>query len=170
MDFIELVNTRRSVRTYQEKEVPEEVLNQVLEAARLAPSASNMQPWKFVVVRDLQKRKDLSTAASEQHFLATAPVIVAAVSLEPEAVMPCDVPLYPVDVTIAVSHFSLAAAAAGLGTCWVGSFSQERVREILAVPEACKVVILMPLGYPDDEPRERVRKPLGELVCYESFA
>ena len=170
MEFFEAVNARRGVRTYQEREVPEEVLNQVLEAARTAPSATNMQPWKLVVVRDLQTRKDLSIAASEQFFLATAPVIVAAVSLEPEAMMPCGVPVYPIDVAIAVDHLTLAAAAVGLGTCWVGSFSQERVREILAVPDGCKVVMLVPMGYPDDEPRERVRKPLDELVCFESFA
>ena len=170
MDFFEVVNNRRAVRTYQEKDVPDEVLNQVLEAARCAPSATNMQPWKLVVVKDRQKRMDLSVAASEQFHLATAPVIVAAVSLEPEMVMASGVPLYPVDVTIAADHLCLAATAAGLGTCWVGSFSQERVREILGVPEDCKVVVLMPMGYADDEPRERLRKPLGELVSYDSFA
>lgn len=169
MTIYDIIRTRRSVRSYQDKPVSDEVLKRVLEAARWAPSAMNNQPWKLVVVRDAGKRRELAVAAHNQMFLAEAPIVLAAVSLDPDRIMSCEVPLYPVDVSIAVDHLILAAAAEGLGTCWIGSFGQDFVREILDVPENYKVVVLTPLGYPADEPEERTRKPLAELVCYEQF-
>ena len=170
MNVYEIIKKRRSVRVYQDRPVPDEVLNRLLEAAQWAPSARNLQPYKFIVIRDAQRRRDLAVAANEQMFLAEAPVVIAAVSLEPDRVMSCGVPTYAVDVTIAADHLMLAAAAEGLGTCWIGAFSQDRVREILGVLEAQKVVILTPLGYPADEaPLDRTRKPIRDLVCYERF-
>lgn len=169
MDIYELIRTRRSVRSFQDKPVPDELLEKLFDAVRWAPSARNMQPYKFVVVRDWQQRRDLSVAASEQFFLAEAPIILAAVTLEPDSVMTCEVPTYPIDVAIAADHLSLAAAAEGLGTCWIGSFFQERVSQILGLPAGCKVAILMPLGYPADAPVEKNRKSLEELVCYDRF-
>jgi len=169
MDIYEIIKTRRSVRAYQDRPVSDEVLERLLEAARWGPSARNLQPWKLVVVKDEQRRRGLGQAANEQRFVGEAPVVIAAVSLEPEAVMSCEVPTYPVDVAIAVDHLTLAAAAEGLGTCWIGAFKQGEVCQILGVPETCKVAILLPVGYPADEPGERTRKPLQELVCYEAF-
>ena len=170
MPIYEAIPTRRSVRAYQDKAVPEDVLSHLLEAARWAPSARNLQPWKLVVVRDPQVRRDLAAAANEQMFLAQAPVIIAAVGLNPGHVMSCDVPSYAVDAAIAVDHITLAAAAEGLGTCWIGAYSQDRVREILGIPDTHKVVVLLPMGYPADEPLPRTRKPMEELVCYDRFA
>lgn len=169
MNIYDTIMTRRSVRAYQDKPIPEEVLERLLEATRWAPSANNLQPWKLIVVHDAQKRHDLAVAAMNQTFLAQAPVVLAAVSLAPGHIMTCDVPLYPVDVSIAVDHLTLAAAAEGLGTCWIGAFRQDPVRQILDVPETCKVVILTPLGYPADEPAARTRKSIAELVCYDTF-
>ena len=169
MELYDTIMTRRSVRAYQDRPVPEEVLQRILEAARWAPSGNNQQPWKLVVVQEAQKRHDLAVAAHEQMFVGEAPIVIAAVGLEPDRVMSCDVLASPVNVSIAVDHLTLAAAAEGLGTCWIGSFSQDRARQLLGVPETCKIVALTPLGYPADESGERTRKALGELVCYEQF-
>ena len=166
MDIYALIKVRRSVRAYQDKPIPDEVLNRLLEAARWAPSARNLQPWKFIVVKAADLRQALGHAANEQMFVAQAPVVIAAVSTEPDRVMSCDVPTYPVDCSIALDHLTLAAVAEGLGTCWIGAFSQDQVREILMVPDTQKVALLMPVGYPADEaPSDRTRKPLDELVC-----
>lgn len=166
MDIHEAIATRRSVRAYQDKAIPEDVLERVLEAARRAPSARNLQPWRLLVVRDEELRRKLAMAASEQMFIAQAPVVVVAVALDPERIFSCDVPGYPVDVSIAVDHLSLAAVGEGLGTCWIAAYDQARVAQLVDLPAGQKVVVLMPLGYPADEPGERERKALGELVEY----
>jgi nitroreductase len=169
MDVYSAIRERRSVRAYRPDPVPEEVLGRILEAARLAPSAKNLQPWKLVVVRDPERRRRLAEAAMGQDFVAEAPVVIAAVALDPERVMRCGVPSYAVDVAIAVDHLTLAAVQEGLGTCWIGSFSQDEVRRILGIPERYRVVALLPLGYPADEPLPKYRKELSELVCHETF-
>lgn len=169
MDFAELVKSRYSVRSYQPRPVEQDKLDRILEAVRLAPSGSNRQPWKFVVVRDGEVRRRLVAACSNQQFLAEAPVVVAGVGLMPDRVMRCDIPGDPVDVTIAMEHLALAATAEGLGTCWIGAFDQDQVREVLGIPESVKVVAVMTLGYPADSPRPKGRKPVGEIVSYDQW-
>lgn len=168
MEFFEVVKKRYSCRYYQAKPVEKEKLENILEAARLAPSAHNAQNWKFVVVKDEKRRKLLAQAAG-QLFIAQAPVIVAAVSLDPDHVMSSGVPAYAVDLGIAVEHMALAATAQGLATCWIGAFDQEEVKRILEVPQEFKVVALLPVGYPDDAPGAKIRKELAEIVCEEKF-
>jgi len=169
MEVKEAIQARRSVRAYQDREVPEEKIKKVLEAAQLAPSANNRQPWKFIVVRDPQLREQLARAAANQSFVGEAPVIIVAVALQPEYIMTCGVPSYPVDLAIAVDHMSLSAVDEGLGTCWIGAFYQDEVKKILNIPEKYKVVTLLPLGFPADKPGSKFRKPLEEIVCYETF-
>ena len=169
MELMEAIKKRESVRSYENRPVPEEKLLKVLEAARLAPSASNRQRWKFIVVRDAERRHQLSRATGGQRHVAQAPVVIAAVSTMPEYVMRCEVPAYPVDLAIAVDHMTLAAVDEGLGTCWVGAFSQDEARAVLGVPDDCKVVVLLPLGFPQQDRREKTRKSLDEIVCYETF-
>jgi len=166
MDVHELIKTRRSVRAYQDRAIPDDVLKRVLESARWAPSARNAQPWKLVLVRDGERRRRLAKAAREQMFIAQAPLVVVAVALDPERVFTCGVPGYPVDVAIAADHLSLAATGEGLGTCWIAAFDQEEVAGIIDLPADQKAVVLMPVGYPADEPVERERKPLEELVVF----
>ncbi|MGE5586343.1 MAG: nitroreductase family protein [Bacillota bacterium] len=170
MDLMDAIKERRSVRAYQDRDVAADKLERVLEAARLAPSASNRQMWKFVVVRDPDRRRLLAEAANGQSFVAQAPVVIAGVALRTGHVMSCEVPSYAVDLSIAMEHIALAAAAEGLGTCWIGAFSQPRAREILGVPDRYKIVALMPLGYPADSPRPKERKTLDDIVCYEGFS
>jgi nitroreductase len=169
MDVSQAIRERYSVRKFQSKEVPEQLLRKILEAARLAPSAANRQRWKFVVVRDPKRRKELARAAAGQTFVGEAPVVIAAVSLDPEYVMRCGVPEYAVDLAIAVDHMTLQAVELGLGTCWIGAFSQEEVKRILGVPDEYKVVALLPLGYPAVPPGPKSRKAPEEIVCYERF-
>lgn len=169
MDVHQAIKIRRSVREYKPEPVPEEKLKKVLEVARLAPSAHNDQPWKFVVVKDSEKRKELAQAANNQSFIGEAPVVIVAVALEPDHIMSCDVPAYAVNLAIAVDHMTLAAAEEGLGTCWIGAFNQEEVKKVLKIPEKYKVVTLFPLGFPADKPGPKRRKNLEEIVSYESF-
>ena len=170
MDVIEAIEKRRSVRVYQNKPVPKEKLRKILEAARLAPSARNSQAYKLVVVKDHQLRNELAKEATSESFIGGAPVIVVAVALDPDYVMPGGVPAHPVDIAIALDHITLVAVKEGLGTCWIGAFYQDQVKQILSIPEKYKVVALLSLGYPADSPRKKSRKPLEEIVCYDSFA
>lgn len=169
MKVSEAIKKRRSVRAYKPDPVPEESLNKVLEAGRLAPSAHNAQERKFIVVKSSQKRKELATAANYQNFLGEAPIVIVAVALNPEEIMGSGVPTYPIDLAIAVDHMTLQAHEEGLGTCWIGSFSQSEVKRILNIPEKYKVVTLFPLGFPADSPKTKTRKDLKEIICYESF-
>lgn len=134
----------------------------------MAPSAHNDQPWKFIVVKKKEIREKLSEAA-QQPFIAEAPVVIAAVALNPEKEMSCGVPSYAVNLAIAVDHMTLAAAELGLGTCWIGAFSQEKVMKILEVPDQYKIVTLLPLGYPADEGKPKQRKDLDQIICKEKF-
>lgn len=169
MELKEAILQRKSIRGYEDTPVPDEKLNAVLEAARMAPSGGNRQPWKFVVVRDSEKRKQLSAATGGQQHVAGAPVVIAAVTTAPESVMRCEVPGYPVDLAIAVDHMTLMAVEEGLGTCWIGAFLQDEARKILGVPENLIIVALLTLGYPRDPGRPKERKSIKEIVCYETY-
>ena len=169
MELMEAIRTRRSVRSYLDREVEEEKLGRVLEAARLAPSASNRQNWMFVVVKDPATRRKLSEAARGQSFVAEAPVVIAACGTETNYIMTCGQAAYTVDVTIAVDHMTLAAAAEGLGTCWIGAFYEDQVKEILGIPRDVRVVALLPLGYPAKVPQPTPRKSLGEITAQERW-
>jgi nitroreductase len=169
MDLYEVIKSRYSVRSYLNKPVEQEKLDRILDAARLAPSGSNRQPWKLVVVRDAETRKKLVPACSNQEFVGQAPVVIAGVGLMPDRIMSCGVPGDPVDVAIALEHVALAAAAEGLGTCWIGSFHQDQIRALLGIPANAKVIEVMTLGYPADHPRPKTRKPMKELVCHDQW-
>jgi nitroreductase len=169
MEVMEAIRQRNSIRAYEDRPVPEEELLKVLDAARLAPSGRNSQAWKFVVVRDRGLRQSLGRAAGGQRHVYTAPVVIAAVATEPEDFMRCGIPAYPVNLAIAIDHMTLAALELGLGTCWIGAFSQDEVKKILGVPERLKVVSLLTLGYPGEAGRPKVRKTLKEVVCYDKY-
>ncbi len=169
MDFLDLAKSRYAARSYQSRPVEQEKLDRILEAVRLAPSGSNRQPWRFIVVRDVETRRCLVDACAQQRFIAEAPVVIAGVGLMPERIMSCGVPGDPVDLAIALSHLALAAAAEGLGTCWIGAFDQDGVRRVLGVPVTARVIGLMTLGYAADKPRAKNRKPLSEIVAYERW-
>ncbi|MEE8419151.1 MAG: nitroreductase family protein [Dehalococcoidales bacterium] len=169
MELKEVIANRKSIRDYKDTPVPEDKLLRVLEAARLAQSGANRQEWKFVVVRDANKREVLCQAAGGQKHVGQAPVIIAAVSTAPESIMKCEVPSGPVNVSIAIDHMTLAAHEEGLGTCWIGAFSQDESRQILEIPDTCTVIALLTLGFPNQEGREKNRKTMEEIVCYDTY-
>ena len=175
MEFYEVIKTRRSVRSYRPDAIPKDVLERVLNAARIAPSAGNRQPWKFIVVTDEGLRKELVPACNGQTFVAEAPVIIAGVAAfktHYDEATYLSTMFRVVDVSIALDHLTLAARAEGLGTCWIGAFSGEAVKKVLSIPDDVQVVALTPLGYPAGKGFAETgsRKPLEEIICHEKFA
>lgn len=168
MDFYDVIEQRFSVRKYESREIEEDKLQRVLQAGRRAPTARNRQEWKLIVVRNESLRQAVAKGA-DQPFLAEAPVILAAVGLTPDDRMHCRIPTDPVDCAIVLDHISLAAAAEGLGTCWIGHFDQDVCREVLNVPPTAQIIELMPLGYPAVPHRMKERKPLEDLICRDRF-
>jgi len=170
MDVMNVIKTRKSVRAFLARPVEDEKLYAVLEAARLAPSASNRQEWRFVIVREPETRKKLAAAAAGQAFVGEAPVLIVACAETDGHVMRCGQPCYPIDVAIALDHMSLAAVELGLGSCWIGAFDENKVKEILHIPEEIRVVELMPLGYPSNPAViQKKRLPLDRIVKYEHW-
>ncbi len=182
MDVFEAINMRRSVRAYADKDVEEEKLLKVLEAGRLAPSAKNRQEWRFIVVKDPETRRKLAKAAYGQRFVEQAPVTIVGCAMYADYIMPCGQYAYTVDVSIALSFMMLEATELGLGTCWLGAFHEDEVKEILNVPEAMRVVAVMPLGYPAESLAGSIknsairmlasgsyRKPLDEIVFWDRY-
>lgn len=171
MEVFEAVQKRRSIRAYESTPIPEDKLMKILEAGRLAPSAGNIQPWHFIVVRDAEKREKLARARWAG-FLAQSPVVIVGCGdrkASPEWFM--------VDVAIAMQNMVLTATSEGLGTCWVGSFNESEVKEMLKIPENYRVVALLALGYPRRKidlvgkvlRLARRRKKLEEIVSFEEF-
>jgi len=184
MDFYEAVRRRRSVRKFKSDVVPDEVIRRCLEAARLAPSWRNGQPWHFIVVHDRQTIRRLTRAnyggGVANLWLNDVPVVIVACGEPRMSGKKADQSIYLVDVAAALEHLVLAATAEGLGTCWVGAFSERRVRKVLGIPGHIRVVALMPVGYPADEKglydhlasvgkRQRQRKTLEEIVHYDEW-
>ncbi len=169
MDVIAAIQRRFSVRKYGPYELEDEKLKRVLEAARLAPSARNVQEWRFVVVRDPEMREALVDAANGQQFIGEAPAVIVACAVATEHVMPCGLHCFPIDVAIAMAYMTLAAVEQGLGTCWVGAFNADRVRGLLSIPSDVIVVGLLPIGYPAVEAPPKKRLPLDEIVMQERW-
>jgi nitroreductase len=171
MDVFEAIEKRRSIRDYEPTSVPKEKLERILEAARLAPSTGNRQPWHFIVVTDAEKRKALSGGMFAK-FLKRTPLVIAACGDEKATPK-----WHAIDVTIAVENMVLAATGEGLGTCWIGSFHENQVRDALKIPKNLRVIVLLAVGYTSH--REsltskalrafRKRKPLRKIVSLEEY-
>lgn len=170
MNVFDAIQARKSVRAYDSRPVPKETIDKILESGRLAPSAMNYQPWHFVVVTDPKKREVLSEGRYAK-FLAESPVVIVGCANTKKS------PKWStVDVTIAMQQMVLAATAEGLGTCWIGSFSEDSVRTLLEVPEEYNIVAMLAVGYPREKLdlgakllRSRNRKELSEITSHEKF-
>ena len=165
-DLLSLIRRRRSIRRFQRRPLPKEILERLIEAARWAPSASNVQPWQFIVVTDEEVRRAVGREARflfvKSYHVAEAPAIIV-ICGDPRS------PFYLHDCCIAGTHILLEAAALGLGTCWIGLFKEERIKEILRIPERWKVVALIAVGYPAEEPTPPPRLKLEEVLHWEGF-
>jgi len=170
MDFLDLVKKRRSVRNYLDKPVDDALLEKVLEAGRLAPSACNNQPWVFIVLKDKTSRPKLAEVYKREWFLR-APVIIAVCCDHNVSWKRADGRDYgDVDVAIALDHMTLAATEAGLGTCWVANFNAPLAKKLLMLPENIEPVAFTPLGYPGPEAQpKKSRKKMDEIVFWEYF-
>ncbi|MFA5008610.1 MAG: nitroreductase family protein [Candidatus Omnitrophota bacterium] len=170
MDVFEAIKKRRSVRNYLDKPVEEGKILKILEAARLAPSASNRQEWRFVVVKDKELRIKLSKAAKGQVFVGEAPVVIVCCAETDNHIMTCGQLCYPIDLAIAIDHMTLAARELGLGTCWIGAFRQDEVKKILEIPKDIIVVELLCLGYEKEESKQsKDRLELGKIAFLEKW-
>jgi len=175
-----LILARSSVRRYEERDVPDADILSTVDAARLAPSASNGQPWRFIIVRSPAARETLARACfsgifSPTRFAARAPVIIALCAERGRALAAAqtlkDRAMYQLDCGIAGEHLVLRAAELGLGTCWIGWFNRRRARRILGAPAHARVVSLIAMGYPaaGQAARKKVRRPLESFVFRDSW-
>jgi len=164
MDMLELIRTRRSIRRYKKEAVPEDLVAKILEAGRWAPSASNSQPWWFIILKDHKVREAVAQATTYGKFLADAPLGIAVI-IDPHA------STHPVeDGALATQNMLLASHALGLGTCWIGAYGsgyEENVKELLRVPKAMRVLSIISIGYPAESPRG-TRKEL-EGITFTDF-
>ena len=169
MEYSDLIRNRYSVRAYRDDPVEDAKLHQVLEAARLAPTASNRQPFQIIVIHTAGRRDELAKIYRREWFVQ-APLLLCAVGVPRMSWVRADNRRYlDVDVAIVMDHLILAATNLGLGTCWVAAFDAIVARQILKLPDEVEPLIFTPLGYPADQPSEKERKPLSDLVRYEHW-
>lgn len=173
INFDQVVSSRRSVRKYRPDPVSGNVIRELLQYARLAPSWRNLQCWQFIVVQDQEKKQELSRAMPAinpaRKAVAQAPAVIVLAADPSQSGSREGKDYYLVDAGIVMDHLVLAAAARGLGTCWVGLFQEEKVKGALKIPHSQQVVALTPLGYPAVEPSPRPRKGLEEIACSEEW-
>lgn len=165
MQTIETILARRAVRAYKPEPIPESDLQQILEAGRQAPSASNRQPWHFVVVRDHELRRQVAELCGEQMWMADAAVTLVAcgnTTVSPR--------WYKVDVAIALENMVLAAKSLGYGTCWIGRLPDpDKLKALLGIPAEYEIVNCLPIGVPDASPDPKPRKSMDEAFSQDKF-
>jgi len=170
MEFAELVEYRKSVRAFKPDAIEQDKLERVMNAARLAPSAANVQPWKFILVKDDAMKRAMVDLCWKQRFVAEAPLVIVACAL-PARTRIGGAPSAMVDAAIAVTHLILAAAAEKLGTCWIGAFESQPLKELLTIPDDVSIAAVLPIGYPVDDSRvAKSRKAFDQIICEETWA
>ncbi len=170
MDIFQVFRDRRSIRKYKDTPVEQEKIEQVLDAARLAPSWKNLQCWRFLVLTDADKRAAVLEAFPADNpgtkAIAAAPVVIVVCANPAESDVENGIPYFAVDVAIAFEHLCLAAHAVGLGTCWMGWYDEVQIKQALGIPADIRIVGITPLGYPDQEPKPRPRKGLSDIAYF----
>jgi len=177
MDVFDAIRAYRPCYAFQSRPVPPEKLKSVLAAARLAPSQKNLQPWRFVVVQDDERKRLLAQSSPRGKLIAEAPAAIVAFAVEEDIPVTIGgyISAYPLDVAVAVDHLQLAATSEGLGTNWLVEFNEQKVRAVLSVPEGIHPIALIPIGFPA-EPNgssrtgeEGGRKSPDEVIAYDQF-
>lgn len=173
MNVFEAIKERRSIRSFKEQDVKEEDIEMLIEAARWAPSAGNIQPWEFIIVRRHELKKELAEAAFGQAFVEEAPIVIVVCANENRSFQGYGIrgkTLYCIqDTAAAIQNIHLTAHSLGLGTCWIGAFNEEETAKILKVPNGVRPVAIVPIGYPAESPAPRNRRPISQIVHDETF-
>jgi nitroreductase len=177
MDVLDAIRSYRPCIAFQSRPVPPETLKSVLSAARLAHSHQNLQPWRFVVVQDDERKRLLAQASSRGKLIAEAPAVIVAFAVEEDIPITIGgyISAYPLDVAVAVDHIQLAATAQGLGTNWLIEFNEEKVRAVLRVPEGIHPIAIVPIGFPAEANGssrpldEDGRKSPDEIIAYDAY-
>jgi nitroreductase len=173
LDVFEAIETRRSIRTFTNEKVSDEEVQKLIDAARRAPSAGNIQPWEFVIVRNSNKKHKLSVAALNQTFINEAPVVIVVCADEPRSSWSYGsrgASLYCLqDTAAAIQNMLLAACALGLGTCWIGAFHENEVTKVVNAPIGVRPIAIIPVGHTAEKPRARQKRPLKKIVHHETF-
>lgn len=173
MEYNELIQKRRSIRKYKPDPVDDETILRLLEAARVAPSWEDKQCWQFIVIKSPETRAALGEAFAEgnpgKKSLNAAPVVIVCCGDPSKSGIMGDRHYYMMDTGIAMEHLILAAANEGLGTCWLGLFDEDKVKQVLGIPKEWRVTAMSPLGVPDQDPKPRPRKELHEIVYAEKW-
>ena len=173
MNLFEAIKSRRSVRAFTQEDVSKEEVEKLIDAARWAPSAGNIQPWEFIVVRKPEIKRKLSSAALHQTFIEEAPVVIVVCANQIRSGRGYGargVHLYCLqDTAAATQNMLLAACALGLATCWVGAFKEEEAKKALNLPKGVRPVAIIPVGHPAKKPMARSRRPISEIVHYETY-
>ena len=170
MEYSELIAARYSVRSYHPDPVEDKKLQAVLDAAHLAPTAANRQPFQLVVMHTAGRKEEIGKIYRRPWFVE-APIVIGVCAISSQAwVRESDrFNARLIDAAIVADHLILAAANQGLGTCWIAAFNVNAAREVMQLPPEAEPVIFTPLGYPADQPGPKIRKPLNELVRYERW-
>ncbi|MEI7815750.1 MAG: nitroreductase family protein [Desulfuromonadales bacterium] len=173
MDIFQVFSDRRSIRKYKDTPVEKEKIDRVLDAARLAPSWKNLQCWRFLVLTDETKRVKVLEAFPDDNpgkkAIAAAPVVIVVCGNPADSDVENGIDYFVADVAIAFEHLCLAAHALGLGTCWMGWYDEIRIKHALGIPDGIRIVGITPLGYPDQDPKQRPRKDLSEIAFFNEW-
>ena len=173
MELSEAIKGRRSIRAFKPQDVPDETIEKLIDAARYAPSAGNIQPWTFVIAKKMETKKKLAKAAYNQTFVEQAPVVIVVCADENRASMRYGrrgATLYCIqDTAAAIQNILLTAYSLGLGTCWVGAFNEDEAKQVLRASEGMRPVAMIPVGYPNKTPSQRAKRPLNRIVHHEEI-
>jgi nitroreductase len=169
MDLLPEIKNRVSTRKFTDSPVPKDALERIAEAGRLAPSAKNRQPWRFIIIQDEEKRKKIKTAAFSQEHVGSAPVVIAGCTTNVDYAMPNGQISYPIDLSIALSFMSLQAVREGLGTCFISTYDEADIKAILTVPYSMRVVLLLLVGYAAETPMRPMRHDNKRVISYDHW-
>ncbi|UCB59923.1 MAG: nitroreductase family protein [Candidatus Bathyarchaeota archaeon] len=173
MDTFQAIKSRRSIRSFNDKAVSDEEIEKLIDAARFAPSAGNLQPWEFIIVKEPKRKRQLSVAALNQHFIEEAPIVIVVCANETRSGRRYGrrgVTLYCIqDTAAATQNLLLAAYSLGLSTCWIGAFREKLVRESLKTPSHVRPVAMIPVGFSSRKPKQRRRRPIAEITHQETY-
>jgi nitroreductase len=173
MDVLEAIKGRRSIRAFKSDDVSAEIVDKLIDAAMQAPSAGNIQPWEFIIVRESEIKRSLAEAALGQSFIKEAPVVIVVCANESRSSQRYRVrgeTLYCLqDTAAAIQNLLLFAFSVGLGTCWIGAFREEEARKVLKIPSGIRPVAIIPVGYSAETPLPRGRRAMNLIVHHEMF-